>query len=276
MTVPKPFRLKEPATGTCYTKTAQVSYLKYPEGLTLEELTEEIHRQPHLRPLEKALSPERCFYLLYGARDELMQMACTYIGLYHVLQSLGVYAEVDAGVLDEVEEQDEDDDLDPGGTEADSLSTGRLDFSRHLPTLQTEELGQENQDGFQPGGFFLHRGHRPPTPWWARVGDCPLCVEGRGYFSAKQIRRLWDHPLTILWIPKDSHRFSFSPQSGLEESADGGEQFLADLCFELECQPIRLADPAADSPYKCQILQQALRERGASLQAGRRPGRSST
>ena len=263
MSEPKPFRLKEPATGTCYTKTAQISYLKYPEGLTLEELTEEIHRQPHLRPLEKALSPERCFYLLYGARDELMQMACTYIGLYHVLQSLGVYAEVDAGVLDEVEEQDEDDDLDPGGTEADSLSTGRLDFSRHLPTLQTEELGQENQDGFQPGGFFLHRGHRPPTPWWARVGDCPLCVEGRGYFSAKQIRRLWDHPLTILWIPKDSHRFSFSPQSGLEESADGGEQFLANLCFELECQPIRLADPAADSPYKCQILQQALRERGA-------------
>ena len=263
MSEPKPFRLKEPATGTCYTKAAQISYLKYPEDLTLEELMEELHRQPHLRPLEKALSPDRRFYLLCGARDELLQMACTYIGLYHVLQSQGVYAEVDASVLDEAEEQREDDDLDLGGTEADSLSTGGLDFSRHLPTLQTEELGQEDQDGFQPSGFFLHRDRRPPTPWWARVGDCPLCVEGRGCFSAKQIRRLWDHPLTILWIPKDAHRLSFSPQSGLEESADGGERFLADLCFELECQPIRLADPAADSPYKCQILQQALRERGA-------------
>ena len=271
MSEPKPFRLKEPATGTCYTKTAQVSYLKYPEGLTLEELMEELRRQPHLRPLEKALSPDRRFYLLCGAREELMQMACTYIGLYHVLQSQGIYAEVDASVLDEAEEQREDDDLDLGGTEADSLSTGGLDFSRHLPTLQTEELGQEDQDDFMPSGFFLHRDRRPPAPWWARVEDCPLCVEGRGYFSAKQIRRLWDHPLTILWIPKDSHQLSFSPQSGLKESADGGERFLADLCFELECQPIRLSEPASDSPYKCQILQQDLRERGAVP-----PGRTET
>ena len=108
MSEPKPFRLKEPATGTCYTKAAQISYLKYPEGLTLAELMEELHRQPHLRPLEKALSPDRRFYLLCGAREELMQMACTYIGLYHALQDQGSYGEVDAGVLDEVEEQDED------------------------------------------------------------------------------------------------------------------------------------------------------------------------
>ena len=55
------------------------------EGITQETIRQELERQPHMRPLVKALEPGRKVYLLHSSSLELLELAAQYIGTFHRL-----------------------------------------------------------------------------------------------------------------------------------------------------------------------------------------------
>ena len=217
-----------------------VSCLRCAEDLTLEELLAELDAQPHLAQLRRALSPERKLYLLYGESEEMLKLACTYIGTYHLLQSR--------------KEDEENEEME-------------LDVKRYLPLLYDQALNREEEDGTGFFGGLRYLGERQHSgpPWWVRQPNAPLCVQlGMGFVMALPVlEQMKEQRLIIGWMPMGRD------EDGLFQLRC--RQAMEEVGFSLGSVPLHLHTPGADTPYKTGVLRRALAEQGVGLARGTTP-----
>lgn len=234
-------RLLLPRETKQYLENETVSCLQYAEGFTVEELLAELDSQPHLAQLRRALDPERKLYLLQGESQELLKLACTYIGTYHLLQNWG----------DEEYEEEEGEDEEPV-----------LDDRRYLPVLRDQELTCRDGENFFGGFRYLGEQRHSGKPWWARQNRTPLCVNlSMGVLAALPVlEQMKDQRLIIGWMR------TIRGEDGL--CGLQCRKAMEEVGFALSSVPLTLHSPGADTPYKSAVLRRALAEEGLGLARG--------
>ena len=234
------------------------------EGITQESIRRELERQPHMRPLAKALNPDRKVYLLHSFSLEVLELAGEDIGSFHRLDGRADWYEDD--VEDELEiEEDEGVGDDFPVLEASGF---QFDFAGELPYLQQFEVcqfyGENTFNGMGGFGFMpMERGRR--TPWWMRNSAAPLAVRWNSSYGTNFLQSLQEQRELLIFMWHDGTAgqnliaFSSGDDDGFSEN--GVENFA----FELETEVLYLNAPAAESAYKRQALRQIARERGTRI-----------
>ncbi|OUN83041.1 hypothetical protein B5G06_08445 [Flavonifractor sp. An52] len=244
--VRKSFRLLCPREGNEVWMQQKVSYLEYGGEMTTEEVLGELARQPHLAQLRKELDPDRRFYLLYGASEEQLKLACLYIGAYH--RSLA-----------ELEDDDEEEDRPLLFSDGD-----QMDFTWRLPVIDADQLdNDEEEDAFSVFHYQQVRAQDVKEPWWQLCRQAPLCVR-IDYISksiVSSIESMRGERLLICWYLERQDNMS----------AERRRAHMEEMGFLLESHPICVETPAPDAPYKQQVLEQLLWERGLRLSRGLKP-----
>ena len=227
----KSFRLLCPREGNEVWMQQKVSYLEYGGEMTTEEVLGELARQPHLAQLRKELDPDRRFYLLYGASEEQLKLACLYIGAYH--RSLA-----------ELEDDDEEEDRPLLFSDGD-----QMDFTWRLPVIDADQLdNDEEEDAFSVFHYcmaFLGAPGTGKTTWakWlgAQMETAGLlhktemlsisAVQLKGEYvghTAPKVHKLFQE-YGILLIDE-----AYALADGVRGGDSYSSEVLAQLCVELE------------------------------------------
>lgn len=241
------------------------------EGITRESILAELKSQPHLAGVARALEAEKQVYLLHGRNREQLELAAQYIGTYH---RLGCSKWELSDWEDGCEEDDEEDEQAGDWQSPAPEGEGSFDFSRELPCVSGYEAlhtFSEGNDGYGMGNLgFLPQEAGRRTPWWLRSAAAPLLLRWQGGNAAAFVHTLQGMLnlrafVILLWWER-ACQIDGCQADELEAQAGYG---VEDLAFELETEVISVDSPAADSPYKQQVLCQLAREQGSRLARGR-------
>ena len=258
---------------TIGTQGEAACFLPYRKGLTLDGITAELARQPHMAPLLRHLDGKRRLYLLDGDRMELLLLAAEYIAAFHHLTE-----PCEEGVCEDYDGLDGEE-----GTEWEDGDVNRrsFDFSAGIPFLMDQQLQSFYfpDEGFGFGGHMYRPDLTPQkNPWWTLCPQAPLIVS-----TADPGQGLVPFPMSLSGLPRLLQAMEERPliilltlrPPGADSGGDGREwvtdfspMSMDDLSFELETDCIRLNTPGQESRYKRDILRQLARERNAPLLRG--------
>lgn len=228
------------------------------EGLTPEDILQELRRQPHMAQLVQKLDAGRRVYLLEGPDAEQLFLAAEYIGTWHRLKN----------ALDMCYETADDADIEPEDDWGKRNTDLReFDFDRNLPFLTTNEVHEFYfpNEGFGFGND-LYRPELSPQklPWWALSLYSPIVLSLRDPDNPFHGGGLAGLPRLVENMACRALIIVLSVcDNGKRKGAFPADATMEDISFELETDYIRLEDP--ESRYKRAVLRQFAREKGAPL-----------
>lgn len=272
-----PYRFVLPQLKKQYlgTQGQLAHYIPYrlEKDLTPEAIQAELARIPHMAQLAEHLDPSRKLYLLHSMDLEVLQLAAEYIGTFYRLSDPASCAYQEAFMQDEAEEEAEEEEWRAGDTNFMSF-----DFDRNLPYVDACEVsavyGESAPDFGFAGQFYRPEVSPRRAPWWTMIDDAPLCVvtDGNMIHLASSIAALADRfPVVVLYHTQRCY--------DAEDNAPDSDflkhqhKLLAELAFDLETELIQLEAPAADSPYRQEILLQLAAQADAPLDKPEHAGR---
>lgn len=252
-------QLKKQYLGT-QGQLAQYIPYRLEKDLTPQAIQAELARMPHMAQLAEHLDLSRRLYLLHSSDLEVLQLAAEYIGTFFRLSDPASCTYQQAFMQDG--EEDEEDWQD-GDTNLMSF-----DFDANLPYVDACEVsavyGENTQDFGFAGQFYRPEVSPRRAPWWTMMDDAPLCVvtDGTLVHLSDSIAALAERSPVIILYHTPSH---YDEDDDASDFMKHQRKTLAELAFDLETELIQLDAPAADSPYRREILLQLAAQAGAPL-----------